>query len=194
MRTAQFRKIGLVAVGVFVGFVASLARAQGEFPLKDGDTWVMVGDSITAQHLHSNYFEAFCYARFPKLTFCIRNSGVGGDTIPKVLARFDYDVALIDLMIAEINGLELARRIRSRHPRVVTILMSDYLLSPVQLAKANTGVVGFVPKPCRFEEVARFIRAKLESRFAKDTASAAQPEPHADPQAPFDVLSVQFAW
>ena len=115
-------------------------------------------------------------------------------TALELLSRFDYDVALIDLMIAEINGLELARMIRSRHPRVVTILMSDYLLSPVQLAKANTGVVGFVPKPCRFEEVARFIRAKLESRFAKDTASAAQPEPHADPQAPFDVLSVQFAW
>src|SRR4051812_20248981 len=64
-----------------------------DFPLQDGDTWVMVGDSITAQHLHTNYFEAFCYARYPKLTFRFRNSGVGGDTIPKVLARFDWDVA-----------------------------------------------------------------------------------------------------
>src|SRR5437868_6187816 len=64
-----------------------------EFPLKDGDVWVMAGDSITAQHLHSNYFEAFCYARYPGLKFAFRNSGVGGDTIPKVLARFDWDVA-----------------------------------------------------------------------------------------------------
>src|SRR4029450_5835869 len=63
------------------------------FPLRDGDTWVMAGDSITAQHLHSNYFEAFCFARYPKLTFRFRNSGVGGDTVPRVLARFDYDVA-----------------------------------------------------------------------------------------------------
>jgi lysophospholipase L1-like esterase len=54
---------------------------------------VMAGDSITAQHLHSNYFEAFCYARYPKLTFRFRNSGVGGDTVPRVLARFDWDVA-----------------------------------------------------------------------------------------------------
>ena len=53
----------------------------------------MGGDSITAQHLHSNYFEAFCYARYPQKTFRFRNSGVGGDTIPKVIARFDYDVA-----------------------------------------------------------------------------------------------------
>jgi lysophospholipase L1-like esterase len=63
------------------------------FPLRDGDLWVMAGDSITAQHLHSNYFEAFCFARYPKRTFAFRNSGVGGHTIPSTLARFDYDIA-----------------------------------------------------------------------------------------------------
>jgi lysophospholipase L1-like esterase len=63
------------------------------FPLKDGDIWVMAGDSITAQHLHSNYFEAFCFARYPKIKFAFRNSGVGGHTIPSTLARFDYDIA-----------------------------------------------------------------------------------------------------
>ena len=64
-----------------------------DFPLKDGDVWVMVGDSITAQHWHSNYFEAFCYARYPDLKFGFRNSGVGGDTIPKALVRFEDDIA-----------------------------------------------------------------------------------------------------
>jgi lysophospholipase L1-like esterase len=68
------------------------AQARAEFPLKDGDTWVMAGDSITAQHLHSNYFEAFCFARYPNLKFSFRNSGVGGHTIPSTLARFDYDI------------------------------------------------------------------------------------------------------
>jgi lysophospholipase L1-like esterase len=69
------------------------ADSSPTFPLKDGDVWVMAGDSITAQHLHSNYFEAFCYARYPKLKFAFRNSGVGGHTIPTTLARFDYDIA-----------------------------------------------------------------------------------------------------
>jgi lysophospholipase L1-like esterase len=69
------------------------AVAAADFPLKDGDLWVMAGDSITAQHLHSNYFEAFCFARYPKLKFAFRNSGVGGHTIPSTLARFDYDIA-----------------------------------------------------------------------------------------------------
>jgi lysophospholipase L1-like esterase len=73
--------------------LADAGTSRGEFPLKDGDIWVMAGDSITAQHLHSNYFEAFCYARYPKLKFGFRNSGVGGHTIPSTLARFDYDIA-----------------------------------------------------------------------------------------------------
>lgn len=72
---------------------AGLPTLAAEFPLRDGQTWVMAGDSITAQHLHSNYFEAFCFARYPELTFRFRNSGVSGDTVPKLLARFDWDVA-----------------------------------------------------------------------------------------------------
>src|ERR1051325_2708170 len=83
-----------LGAGAFFSFLASVSSlAAAEFPLKDGDTWVMAGDSITAQHLHSNYYEAYCFARYPKLTFRFRNSGVGGDTIPKVIARFDWDVA-----------------------------------------------------------------------------------------------------
>jgi lysophospholipase L1-like esterase len=70
--------------------IASTVRA--EFPLRDGDIWVMAGDSITAQHLHSNFFEAFCFARYPKLKFAFRNSGVGGHTIPSTLDRYGYDI------------------------------------------------------------------------------------------------------
>jgi lysophospholipase L1-like esterase len=69
------------------------ANTRADFPLKDNDIWVLAGDSITAQHLHSNYFEAYCFARYPNLKFAFRNSGVGGHTIPTTLARFDYDIA-----------------------------------------------------------------------------------------------------
>jgi len=85
----------LIAALLFLPLALPLQAAEpspAAFPLKDGDVWVMAGDSITAQHLHSNYFEAFCYARYPKLKFAFRNSGVGGHTIPSTLARFDYDV------------------------------------------------------------------------------------------------------
>lgn len=84
-----------IALAGLAALAAQSAKplAAADFPLSDGDVWVMAGDSITAQHLHSNYFEAFCYARYPKLKFAFRNSGVGGHTIPSTLARFEYDIA-----------------------------------------------------------------------------------------------------
>ncbi|MCE9605655.1 MAG: SGNH/GDSL hydrolase family protein [Planctomycetia bacterium] len=87
------RRNCLASVLIGLSFLFGAAPASAEFPLKDGDLWVMAGDSITAQHQHSNYFEAFCFARYPNLEFGFRNSGVGGHTIPTTLARFDYDIA-----------------------------------------------------------------------------------------------------
>jgi lysophospholipase L1-like esterase len=84
-----------VPVVVLLGMLCPLVHADDktEFPLKDGDIWVMAGDSITAQHMHSNYFEAYCFAHYPKIKFAFRNSGVSGHTIPATLGRFDYDIA-----------------------------------------------------------------------------------------------------
>jgi lysophospholipase L1-like esterase len=89
------RHLSLIALLLSAGIAApcSADEPAAGFPLQEGDVWVMAGDSITAQHLHSNYFEAFCYARYPKMQFAFRNSGVGGHTIPSTLARFSYDIA-----------------------------------------------------------------------------------------------------
>jgi lysophospholipase L1-like esterase len=88
-----FRPLGFAWILGALAVLHAAPAPDAGFPLKDGDLWVMAGDSITAQHLHSNYFEAFCYARYPNLKFAFRNSGVGGHTIPTTLARFDYDIA-----------------------------------------------------------------------------------------------------
>ena len=88
-----FRRHCLLLIALTTTSRLAAVEPRITFPLKEGDVLVMTGDSITAQHLHSNYFEAFCYARYPNLRFAFRNSGVGGHTIPTTLARFDYDIA-----------------------------------------------------------------------------------------------------
>jgi len=61
--------------------------------LKDGDTLVFLGDSITHQCLYTQYVEDFYYTRYPKLRLHFHNSGVGGDRASDALRRFDEDVA-----------------------------------------------------------------------------------------------------
>ena len=83
----------LLLVSILATLLGSAFAAQPAFTLKDNDTWVMAGDSITAQRLHTNYIEAFFRTRFPQLNLHFRNSGIGGNTAASVIGRFDYDVA-----------------------------------------------------------------------------------------------------
>lgn len=61
--------------------------------LKDGDTVVFLGDSITHQCLYTQYVEDYFYTRFPKLNVRFHNAGVGGARARDALDRFDRDVA-----------------------------------------------------------------------------------------------------
>ena len=67
---------------------------------------------------------------------------------------------MIDLMMPELNGLELARHIRQSFPHVRVVLSSAYHLSARQVERANCGAVAFVPKPYRVGELCRFLRSK----------------------------------
>jgi lysophospholipase L1-like esterase len=65
----------------------------GPIELKDGDTFVFLGDSITHQCLYTQYVEDYFYTRFPKVRVRFHNAGVGGDRAADALRRFDQDVA-----------------------------------------------------------------------------------------------------
>ena len=72
-----------------------------------------------------------------------------------------FDFAIVDLMMPGINGLELARRIRFRHPTVRVVLTSAYHLSERQLDRADAGIAAFMPKPYSLDDLARFLKMKL---------------------------------
>ena len=71
-------------------FKPLLARME----LKDGDSMVFLGDSITHQCLYTQYVEDFYYTRYPTMRIHFHNSGIGGDRAADALVRFDDDVAV----------------------------------------------------------------------------------------------------
>jgi CheY-like chemotaxis protein len=73
------------------------------------------------------------------------------------------DLALIDLMMPGLNGLDLARQIRRLYPSVRVVLSSAYHLSVRQVERADCGAIGFVPKPYRLAELCTFLRAKTKA-------------------------------
>jgi lysophospholipase L1-like esterase len=64
---------------LLLAFVA-LAPAQ-EFFLKDGDTVVFYGDSITDQRLYTTFVETFTVTRYPRMHVTFVHSGWGGDRV-----------------------------------------------------------------------------------------------------------------
>ncbi|MGD0093014.1 MAG: SGNH/GDSL hydrolase family protein [Planctomycetota bacterium] len=91
MRVRMYR----IALWTAVLVLGAVFSAQGgEFFFKDGDSAVIIGDSITEQHLYSNYVEMWTVSRFPKWNITFRNSGIGGDTSGGGNGRFKRDVVV----------------------------------------------------------------------------------------------------
>ena len=63
----------LATEGLTLPRSAWAAASTGSFFFKDGDRVVMIGDSITEQHLHSNYVESYTVSRFPQAHFELGN-------------------------------------------------------------------------------------------------------------------------
>jgi lysophospholipase L1-like esterase len=111
MRPTIHRALSALAFCVIVSLAVSASGEPPSFTPKADDLWVMAGDSITAQRLHTNYIEAFYRTRYPQLNLRFRNSGIGGNRTGNILARFDYDVAAwkpsivsIELGMNDVNG------------------------------------------------------------------------------------------
>ncbi|MCX7825706.1 MAG: GDSL-type esterase/lipase family protein [Verrucomicrobiae bacterium] len=77
--------------------LAALVRAAAgagpsEFAIKDGDTVVFLGDSITAARTYGKIIENYTLLRFPDRRVSFYNAGKGGDTARGCLERLDRDV------------------------------------------------------------------------------------------------------
>lgn len=81
----------------------------------------------------------------------------------EALSSRPCDLAIVDLMMPGINGLDLARQLRTLFPNLKVVLTSAYHLSERQLLRAQCGAIGFVPKPFQMSELVAFLRAKVAS-------------------------------
>jgi lysophospholipase L1-like esterase len=91
MRRLSLAFVVLAAVWA-VPVHAEDAPKKSDFFFKDGDTVVMIGDSITEQMLYSNYVEMWTVTRFPAWKLTFRGVGIGGDTSTGGNSRFKRDV------------------------------------------------------------------------------------------------------
>jgi lysophospholipase L1-like esterase len=92
MHRNRLSTVGSLLIFVLTSAAVAPSAEAEEFFFRDGDSVVMIGDSITEQHLYSNYVEMWTVTRFPAWQLTFRNVGIGGDRSIGGNTRFQRDV------------------------------------------------------------------------------------------------------
>ena len=152
--TSPYRLLALAAV------LVSLAGAQDNFHLKDGDRVVFYGDSITDQRLYTTFVETYVLTRFPKRTVTFVHSGWGGDRVTGgagggVLERLARDVAaykptVVTIMLGMNDG-----RVRAFDQQIFDIYSAGYKQIVKQLKESAPGVRITAIEPSPYDDVTR---------------------------------------
>ncbi|TVT28127.1 response regulator transcription factor [Salinicoccus cyprini] len=81
-----------------------------------------------------------------------------------------YDLILLDVMIPELNGLEVLRRIRQKddNTRIIMLTARDAVMDKV--SGLDSGANDYVTKPFEIEELLARIRAQLKQRIMSQDA------------------------
>lgn len=81
-----------------------------------------------------------------------------------ILMREPHDVVLVDLKMPEMDGVEVARRIRNYDPNIVTIIITGYATIESAVAVMKEGAYDYLPKPFTPDELLIVVRRGLEKR------------------------------
>jgi DNA-binding response OmpR family regulator len=80
-----------------------------------------------------------------------------GEAALALIEQWPADLVLVDQGLPGISGLEVARRIRQRHPGIPVVLMSAEESSDLRLAAKVAGAVEMLIKPFRVETLSGLL-------------------------------------
>lgn len=83
-------------------------------------------------------------------------SADSGERALELFAPGKFDAALIDVELGSLDGIELARRLREKEPKLKLILMSGSPVNEPRVKEAGFG--SFLMKPFQTEEILSLLR------------------------------------
>jgi lysophospholipase L1-like esterase len=162
--------------GEVVMFAQPAPPAARQFALKDGETVVFYGDSITAQRLYTRFVEEFVLTRYPNLHITFINAGVPGDKVDggyagKMAERVHRDVepfhpGMITVMLGMNDGWW-----GTKSPEVDAYFKKGYgeLLDALRKAAPDATLTLICPTP--YDEITHGTEFPLYSQVIDDLAN-----------------------
>ena len=79
-----------------------------------------------------------------------------------------WDVALVDIKMPGMDGLELQRKIREVDPEILIIIMTGYASVETAVQALKDGAYDYITKPFDPDDLAHLVRKALEHRRTKE--------------------------
>lgn len=91
----------------------------------------------------------------------IGEAGTGGEALREV-ADLGPDVVLLDVSLPDLDGIEVARRLRDRAPSTRVVMLTMYTDRATVSAALAAGAAGYLPKDCTTAQIVSALSALVE--------------------------------
>ncbi|HIC89548.1 MAG TPA: response regulator transcription factor [Anaerolineae bacterium] len=91
---------------------------------------------------------------------------VDGAEAVALVAEYQPDVAVLDIRMPKMTGIEATRRIKARWPDVKVLVLTAYDDDPYIFALLQAGASGYILKTASSEELAQAVRAVYRGQSA----------------------------
>jgi DNA-binding response OmpR family regulator len=96
-----------------------------------------------------------------KLGYHTERAATGKAALAKAEVAF-FNVVLLDIRLPDVEGLELMRPLKARHPEVCIIMLTAHASMDSAIRALNEGASAYIPKPFNMDEVLATVRDCLE--------------------------------
>lgn len=92
----------------------------------------------------------------------------------RLVAQQPPDVAVLDIRMPEVSGIELTKRIKAHYPQVRVLILSAYDDEPYILALLRAGADGYVLKTAQGDDLVRAVKQVYAGKSVLDPEIAAK--------------------
>ena len=132
-----------------------MLRREKEITKKPNANILVIDDDPAIHRVFSRILQ--------KAGYNVETAETGKEALEKIKVNA-YDVALIDVKLPDINGLELLPILKKAAPSMIKIVITGYSLSEERMDALNLGADEFLKKPIKPEYLIKIIKEKLDAK------------------------------
>ena len=108
-----------------------------------------------------------------------------GDQAVALVSQHEPDVAVLDIRMPGVSGIEAGRRIAAEHPDVKVLILTAYDDEPYVLALLRAGAKGYILKSADSAQLVQAVRAAHRGELTLDPAVVQKVVQHLNDWHPF---------